>query len=70
VHKVENEEVVKLALEAGKGKFELATDLYPDWKTRGLDEYEFGKYCVRAQPEVDHTIGTQCHYTAVCLIND
>jgi putative methyltransferase len=57
VHKIENEEVVKLALEAGKGKFDLDKNLFPDWKTRGLDEYEFGKYCVRALPEVDHTIG-------------
>lgn len=56
IHEEENEAVVKEVLDYYEGKFKLVSAL-PAWKHRGLKEYEFGKQCLRASPEIDRTNG-------------
>lgn len=58
VHEEENERVVAEAISdpSISERFELVAVL-PEWKHRGLSDYEFGEKCLRADPQTDLTNG-------------
>ncbi|PRD21564.1 UNVERIFIED_CONTAM: Nsun5 [Trichonephila clavipes] len=52
----ENEYVVQEVLESFKHIFKLVR-VMPNWPIRGMEEYKFGKFCLRANPENTLTNG-------------
>ncbi|GFR01145.1 hypothetical protein TNCT_660271 [Trichonephila clavata] len=52
----ENEYVVHEVLESFKQIFKLVR-VMPNWPVRGMEEYKFGKFCLRANPEETLTNG-------------
>ncbi|CAJ0608489.1 unnamed protein product [Cylicocyclus nassatus] len=59
VHEEENEQVVDEVLldTYVRQHFRLASSVLPSWTYRGLDTYEFGKDCLRAEPSKTLTNG-------------
>ncbi|ORX86913.1 S-adenosyl-L-methionine-dependent methyltransferase [Anaeromyces robustus] len=57
IHQIENEDVVRRALESTK-EFKLSAHCIPQWKRRGLDgSVENANYVARTLPEEDYVIG-------------
>jgi putative methyltransferase len=54
IHDDENEKVVDYMLTM-QDEFVLLENVMPEWKTRGKEEYEFGKHVLRAYPDQDKT---------------
>ena len=56
IHEKENEEVVQKILDEHDGKFKLVKIL-PNFPSRGRPLFPNADYCIRTDPNTDHTIG-------------
>ncbi|CAJ0585668.1 unnamed protein product, partial [Mesorhabditis spiculigera] len=57
LHEEENEQVVQEVLREFGDEWELSKDELPNWHLRGMDTYEFGACCLRADPKTTLTNG-------------